>query len=272
MTLSGRLPYWAVLAFLATLGLLGLIAPALLGWTWDHGVISGIATALFIAAVLGATIDRWMKAEIASDVFHATLGYIMPAEFQAEISKITSFQFICDTHEMWYDVHLLTPEIVSVRVRCERSLRNITNTSQLRDASVHIDEWGFSHQSAIQRCEIHDSAGQMLKTMAPVEVRDDSTLRAKTDPVSVEPGQTIKVVTDYVEIRRINDQIVTVFLSPTKNPRVHLNCPNFQFVLDFGVLEQRTGVSAVSTTHTLNGVYFPPAAIRLRWWPVRPQN
>ncbi|MGH7044919.1 MAG: hypothetical protein ACREE2_00845 [Stellaceae bacterium] len=36
-----------------------------------------------------------MKTEIAADVFHATLGYIMPEGFYAEFQKIISFPFMC---------------------------------------------------------------------------------------------------------------------------------------------------------------------------------
>ncbi|HXC27609.1 MAG TPA: hypothetical protein VNV38_06610 [Stellaceae bacterium] len=247
---------------------MALIVPSVTNLAADHGVVEAIGTAFLVAAILGFTIDRWMKAEIASDVFRSTLGYILPPEFQGEIAKIVSFKFIGDEHEMWYDIEQITSDTISCRVRCERTLRNITNVSQKQNASIHIDDWGFDNKSAIHRCEIHDSDGRLLENMIGVEARSDSTLYAETREVSVEPGSTIRVVTDFVEIRRVNDQIVTVFLAPSKNPRVHLNCKNFQFVLDFGVLEQKTGMSAVSTTHTLHGIYFPPAPIRLRWWPV----
>lgn len=267
MTLGGRLPHWAILVILAAFGVLALVIPSNIGFASDHGVVEAIGTAILVAAILGFTIDRWMKSEIASDVFRSTLGYILPPEFQGEISKIVSFKFVCDEHEMWYDIKKLTADTVSCRVRCERTLRNITNVSQKQNASVNIDDWGFDDKSAIHRCEILDRDSKLLENMQGVQARPDFTLYAETREVSVEPGSTITVVTDFVEIRRINDQIVTVFLTPSKNPRVHLDCPEFQFVLDFGVLEQKTGISTVSTTHTLHGIYFPPAPIRLRWWP-----
>ena len=122
MTIRGRLPYWAVLTILAVLGLTGIIVPALREWQWDHGVVNELGVAFLIAAVLGTTIDRWMKTEIAADVFRATLGYVMPKEFHSEIQKVLSFPFMCESHEMWYDIYSLQTDSVTVRVEISSSI------------------------------------------------------------------------------------------------------------------------------------------------------
>jgi hypothetical protein len=104
MKIAGRLPYWAILSVLAIFGLLAIIIPSIYEIRVDHGVISAIGTALVVAAILGFTIDRWMKAEIASDVFRAALGYILPKEFHDAIHNLISFSFMCEAHEMWYEI------------------------------------------------------------------------------------------------------------------------------------------------------------------------
>ncbi len=269
MTIRGRLPYWAVLAILFVTGIAAIIIPAWNEWRWDHGVTTEIGIALLISSVLGATIDRWMKSEIASDVFRAAIGYVLPEEFHSEIQKIISFKFMCEAHDMWYDIHRLDEDegSVFVRVRTERRLRNITNEPQPQRASVHIDEWGFKQPSEIRRCEILDNGGNVLKKMTTIDKRPDFSLKAETEEVTVAPGQTITQVVEFAEVRRGNDHMVNVFLSPTKNPRVHVNTTKFDYTVDFGVLSPQTSKSAVSPLHTLNGVYFPPSNIRVRWWP-----
>jgi hypothetical protein len=75
------------------------------------------------------------------------------------------------------------------------------------------------------------------------------------------------VVSDFVEIRRKNDHMISVFRAPIKDPKIHIQAPELGYQLDFGVLRQQRRKSAVSETETLDGVYFPPANFRLRWYP-----
>jgi hypothetical protein len=136
MQIKGRLPYWAVLAILGVVGLAMIIAPAICEWKFDHGVISAIGTAFLIAAILGATIDRWMKGEIAADVFRATLGYILPVEFHKAMHDLISFPLMCEAHEMWYVLTEMCGDTVKVNVKIERRLHNMTMRPQEIDPST----------------------------------------------------------------------------------------------------------------------------------------
>src|SRR5439155_12275227 len=99
------------------------------------------------------------------------------------------------------------------------------------------------------------------------ELDDEWVLHAKSETYSVPPSEEIIVISDFVEIRRNNDHMVIVFKSPTKNPKIRISAKDFGHQLDFGVLQQKRQKSAISETYTLDGVYFPPANFRLRWYP-----
>jgi hypothetical protein len=73
-------PKWKMRTTLVAFALVG----AALIWTWnryelewDHGVATELGVALIVAAILGFTIDGFLKTALAKDVFEATLGYIL---------------------------------------------------------------------------------------------------------------------------------------------------------------------------------------------------
>jgi hypothetical protein len=271
MKITGKLPYWAILAILFFVGLLAIIIPGICELRVDHGVISAIGTALLVASILGATIDRWMKAEIASDVFRATLGYILPNEFHDAIHNLISFSFMCEAHEMWYEIIPINDNEVEVRVKTERRIRNITTRPQDVDGTLDIDEWGFPQKSKIHLCELHDVNHNVLRRADPGQLDEEWILHAKSEKLTLPPGQEIIAVSDFSETRRNNDHIVMVFRAPTKNPKIHILASEFGCQFDFGVLLQKRQKSSLSETYTLDGVYFPPANFRLRWYPRKNQ-
>jgi hypothetical protein len=175
---------------------------------------------------------------------------------------------MCEAQEMWYELSPIDGDLVAVRVKIERKLRNITNRPQELTASLDIDEWGFSQKSAVSRCELHDINHSIIQRTDAGQLDDEYVIHAKSGNIcSVSPGEEMIVVSDFIEIRRNNDHMVSVFKSPTKNPKIHISAAGLGYQLDFGVLSQKRNKSAVSETHTLEGVYFPPANFRLRWYP-----
>jgi hypothetical protein len=161
---------------------------------------------------------------------------------------------------------------VEVRVKIERRIKNITTKPQELDGSLDIDEWGFSTRSTINLCEMHDIHHNVLSRASPGQLDEEWVLHAKSERISVAPGQEIIAVSDFSETRRSNDHIVMVFRAPTKNPKIHILAPKFGCQFDFGVLLQKRQKSSVSETYTLDGVYFPPANFRLRWYPRESQE
>src|SRR5437870_1612240 len=82
--LTGKIPPWLILLAFLTLGIALIVIPHVWRWTWDYGIIPEVGIALLVAAILGFTIDRWMKAELRTDAFLAAIGHILAPEFRAE--------------------------------------------------------------------------------------------------------------------------------------------------------------------------------------------
>jgi hypothetical protein len=179
MKITGELPYWAVLTILFLFGISAIIIPGIYEVRVDHGIIAAIGTAFLVASILGFTIDRWMKAEIASDVFRATLGYILPSEFHDAIHNLISFPFMCESHEMWYEITRINNNEAEVRVKTERRIKNITTRSQDIDGSLDIDEWGFPQKSKIHLCEVHDVNHNVLLRAELSQLDEEWVLHAK---------------------------------------------------------------------------------------------
>jgi branched-subunit amino acid ABC-type transport system permease component len=64
MPLWGKIPPGLVLGAFAFLGAVLIFVPHYWAWQWDFGIIPEVGVAFLVAAILGFTIDRWMKAAL----------------------------------------------------------------------------------------------------------------------------------------------------------------------------------------------------------------
>jgi hypothetical protein len=96
MGLRGKIPPWLVLLGLFVAGLGLIVVPHFWEWKWDYGIIPEIGIALVVAAILGFTIDRWLKAELRTDAFLAAIGHVLAPEFRVEVSRIIGYKLICE--------------------------------------------------------------------------------------------------------------------------------------------------------------------------------
>jgi hypothetical protein len=101
-----------------------ILFPHYLLWRWDYGITSEIGAAFVIAAILGFTVDRWLKAELRTDAFLAAIGHILEPEFRAEVSRIVGYKIICEGHSQWVEITLVENNVVRVTTSVERTLRN----------------------------------------------------------------------------------------------------------------------------------------------------
>ena len=86
-------------------------------------VIRDLGTAVFIAAMLGLTIDRWLKTQIARDVFQAALGYFLPQEFREEVANVARFKFLCERHVAKLHIKDIGDGSVQLTNSIERTLK-----------------------------------------------------------------------------------------------------------------------------------------------------
>jgi hypothetical protein len=88
MGLWGKIPHGLVLLGFLIVGAILIFVPHFSEWKSDYGIVPEIGVALVISAILGFTIDRWLKAELRTDAFLAAIGHILAPEFREEVSRI----------------------------------------------------------------------------------------------------------------------------------------------------------------------------------------
>jgi hypothetical protein len=265
MNISGKLPPWVKLISIAVTGLAGILGPAIWSFPLDSAV-RDIGIALLAAAILAFTIDRWLKGDIAKDVFFATLGYILPDEFRQEIGRIIGFKLLCERHYMHVKITKIDDEHVRVTVTTERTLKNISSDPQPIRAFSHIDEWGFAQRSRIEICRLELPDGTVIQPELPKKY--DWTIEQSTPFRTIQPGQSAKSETKFSvsEVRRVNDQMIASYTAPTKNPEMQLDVPE-EIICQGGFGSEEPVDRLAMNRQVLRGMYFPPAHMRLRWYP-----
>jgi hypothetical protein len=245
-----------------------IIVPAVLRWQWDQGIIRDLGTAVSIAALLALTIDRWLKTQIAQDVFQAALGYVLPTEFREEVASVARFKFLCERHVAKIYIEDVGNGSVLLTHTVERTLRNISNGTEKTRAFIVIDEWGFSEPSHIYECRLefhrHSYPRSSLEKTA-------ATITAASDYVDVPPGHTVTTAVKTSEMKRNNDDMSFAYLAPTRKPEMEVHVPDhLDYTVDFGRAEYPVEKEQYGHRYIMQGTYFPVQHMRVRWWPRPP--
>lgn len=272
VTLKGKLPPWAVLVIIALGGTVFLIGGNV-EWgiwgdksDWAHGLARDVGIALATTAVLGFTVDRWLKLEIAVDVFKAALGYVLPEEFREEIRRISNYKWICEKHLLIVQIDRLDPDTVKATIMVERTIKNISSGVMSFQNVLDIDEFGFPNaKSEILECSLQDEAGN---TRESKETKHNGHwLHAETEEIKLPLGSRVTIKSKYCEIRRSNDHVVFVAKIPTKAPEIEVRIPDdFAYKASFGHPDEVVEKAAYANRFTMLGTYFPNQVMRVRWW------
>jgi hypothetical protein len=266
MRLWGSLPPWAILSLFALAGFGLIIVPAVLAWTWDVGIIHEVGIALLAAAILGFTIDRWMKAEIRTDTFKAALGHVMRPEFRTEVARIIGYKLICERHFLFIEIEKVDDDTVRITSAVERTIRNTSAHAEKIKNYLHIDEWGFAAgKSQIIECTLTLDGKPIPSNKT---VADDYTVLATTDEHDFRPSAVAEIHSKWIEYRRINDDNVYHFTTATVDPEIQVKLPaELNCVIGFGTPEQNIYQTRYLIKRRLTGIYFPHQTMSVRWWP-----
>lgn len=252
------------------LGIILIAVPLWLRWEQDHGITVAIGTALLIAPIVAVGIELWMTKRIAQDVFRAAFGYHFPDDFKAEIDRIASHSVICTRHTMDVKLQPLDDDYLRVIVTIAREYENISATEQSHNSFVWIDEWGAPGEaSKIIRCDLYDEHGTVIESFNPNEIEKLPNLSMKvgTSNLSLKRNGKCSTMTEYSVVRRRNDFIYEQFSAPTRNPEIRIleKPDDIEVTADFG--GGRLKPMLIPYRYELDGVYFAPAPMKVRWWP-----
>jgi hypothetical protein len=152
---------WFILGGSFVLGIALIAFPLCKEWTWDHGIIVALGTALMIAPIIAVGIEKWMTQSIAKDVFRAAFGYGFPDDFKEAIERIASYGVLCTKHIMSVRIRDLDANHVIIFVTIERHFENISASIQDIRAFTWIDEWGIENLSIrLRQVSVHWGEGR----------------------------------------------------------------------------------------------------------------
>jgi len=107
-----------------------------------------IGIALVIASFLGASVEIFLRRQLAVDAFKATIGYLLPEELKGEMEWIYSTHILCVEHTQTCELSPIDDKMCAFYVKTIRKFRNISGSKESFPLSTSVDEWF---------CEAHPS-------------------------------------------------------------------------------------------------------------------
>jgi hypothetical protein len=275
-------PRWQQLAALACLGLLLIIAPhpiELYLWhdIWPPLLVisEGIGIAVLSSAILGFTIERWLRADLSKDIFLTAIGHQFPPNFRealkSELVRLSQYKFLCEKHLLKIKIDPIDGECARVILAVERTVKNISFSDQEIYNLIHIDECNFSQESSsISECQMELVGSKKSPTyFTEIKKHPNKSISASTKKMKVRPGECARLNSRSKEIRRLSDEVSFFFTAPTINPTIEVEKPdNFQAEVFFGPDDDaQTIEEKYSSRVTLSGTYWPLQRMRIHWWP-----
>jgi hypothetical protein len=262
---------YVVLTLCALLGVLLILAAGFLEHSpfWKSAA-EHLGTALFIASILGFTIDWWLTKRIAEDVFLAAMGYELPNELREEVRHVYGDRLICTEHvqTVWIEKIKDEENFLTVTVGLERTIKNIGSTSQTVPIVTSIDEWFVPlHPSAIIELGYKlDGTGNLQTTGFVKEKKPNSLLAEIKGGVELKPDRKLTIYSKFRETKPTEGEHYISFSYATSNPHVTVNAPqDFRWSVGFSHRAEPI-LGRYSDVVRLEGLLLPHQSIRVRWW------
>jgi hypothetical protein len=236
-------------------------------------LIPAFGASLLIGGVLGATVDRWLKARLLRDAFKSLFGYVLPEQLRAELDWVYTRDMLCDRSDLTLTVTpIADSELLNIRIEWHRDLRNITSGSVKWRPRLSLDEWFHAGRQsritallATQDGVTHESTEAELPKHGPP---DPTIVTAQLDKeLSLKPGERITVIAEGEETRYVSDAWFLHVRSATANPRVTVHVPP-SLCWHVRFENRAESVNELGPlTRELPGTLLPGQGIQVRWWP-----
>ena len=265
---KAQIKIWLVLGCITAVGAAGSLWHQDIPWSWLAHLAEALCPPLFIAGVLGLTVDTFLKRELARDVFVAAFRYVLPDELKEEVHRIISYKFLCIESTTIVSISSLSNDLVRVEIRHERTFTNITGHTEPFSGTFALDEWGFSQKSEILECGLEIEETKIDADDNPDYAQKKDAIGKKTKSVNVKSGNMIKSISKGFEVHRPNGELHMQFSYPSVRPKVRVETPpGFSHSCTFGIPDEKVIRSSISQEYTLDGTHFPGQHTRIRWWP-----
>ncbi|MFZ0424633.1 MAG: hypothetical protein WAL80_17295 [Xanthobacteraceae bacterium] len=232
--------------------------------TWPF--VKELGPGIFTAGILAALVEPFFRHEFARDAFLAAFRYVMPDELKEEVQRIIGYKFLSTDSRMIVKIEPIpTTDLVRVHLSLERTVKNVSRHTEITSVMFALDEWGFDgQQSKIDECSFDIGNGP---EHCGDERHDDPVVGKRRDNISIQSGQTYKVVMKGSEIHRDNDALRMFHNHAAINPVVELHAPaDFKYGCSFGVPGEKISPSRIDAHYRLDGTQFPGQCTYIRWW------
>jgi len=241
-------------------------------------IVDSLAIALMTAAILGLTVDVFLKKQIIGDVFAAAMGYILTPDLREEVKRFYELEFMCiEHHQVFTFKPTSTPEFVLLHKKTERTFKNITSKKQFLRPKVTVLEWFLPNmQSRI----IDMGAAKGNKRWTSFKVSKPSSnsptnelVGTLDNDIELNPnGETCTTWTETEEFKRATDLYCEYFAWPTKNPSITVRRQfgaglkgKLGIRVRFGAPERKVEGLGKDTSR-LVGILSPGQCVEIRWW------
>jgi hypothetical protein len=222
-----------------------------------------LGIALIIASFLGASVDIFLRRQLADDAFKASIGYLLPDELKDEMQWIYNAHVLCIEHDQTCELYPIDGTTCRLQVKIIRKFRNISSSNEIISLGVAVDEWF----DTVGQSKILSFGYKKLETTTDQFQTEkvSHALKVKEQKISLAPEEEITVWLETEEIKKRNDEQIWNFGTPTLNPKVSVNSFNgISIEVGFGY---RSSPEKLGTnTYRLKGTLLPSQILMIRWW------
>lgn len=246
-----------------------LMLPALAGLPRVlRDVLPALGTALLVAAILGATVDAFLKQRLLQDAFVALFGYLLPETLRGELGWISEQEFLFER----YDFTLtLTPDdagdLLVANLVLQRDLLNITSHTAHWRPCAALDEWFHPGRPSriIALCSTQDGA---TRNDIKITCEEPFVVVAEAaQELAFKPGERITVVFEGEETKQLSDAMFLNIAFASVNPRITVRAPQgIVWRVMFGNRQQGQLREIGPNTRELPGTLLPGQTVQIRWW------
>jgi hypothetical protein len=235
--------FWCILGATAFVGIGLFIGVNYLpsAWTLRRSLGLSVGEALVVAAVLGFTVDRYIKAflvrKASVDLFKYLVGYKLPEEIQNRLRDLMGTYLIRKNYQV---VYTLTPESdnqMLLDVRYSFLLQNIS-TVTISSYEPRVETEKHDNPRILElRCDEKDSHFWKVADAGGTIGTESSTVPGVIvgigEKIDLVP-QRLYPISGHYQLRVPSNHSETLsFLHPTVDVTVRVECPDdFQVVID----------------------------------------
>jgi hypothetical protein len=231
------------------------------------GFFHEVGVALLISALLGFSIDFYLRRNIARDAFEGAMGYFLPDDVKEAVRYIGGIDWFAEEFSLTINLQRVEGgNTIKCTIRTRKYLKNISSGAKPMKSNIHIDEWDHTPKSEIISCTARTSSVTKSLNFESVK-RFDSSVYGETDEISVYSGEAIELLAEAVEYKYLNDDLHYALGYAARRPKIYIEpLPGFEI---------RAGISADAQLqrhahiplYELPGFYLPWQRIMVRWWP-----